>query len=92
MVQEMVGFDPATAGPVTARRVMGLMAAIATRTVPSRVFTEITFLVCNVTSRVKCRCPPSPDCPRPLERGVAFFPRGTSEYRPLSAKSSSQGD
>src|SRR5271154_6780035 len=28
IVHEIVGFDPATAGPVAARRVMGLMAAI----------------------------------------------------------------
>jgi hypothetical protein len=50
MVHEIAGFDPATAGPAAARRVMGLMAAATNRTVPSRVFTEITFLVCNATS------------------------------------------
>jgi len=81
MVHEIVGFDPATAGPAAARSVMGLMAPITNRTVPSRVFTEITFLVCNATSRVKCRCPPSPDCPRPHEQGDALFPPGTAKDR-----------
>lgn len=47
ILHETAGFDPATAGPAAATRVMGLMAATANRTVPRRVFKEITFLVCN---------------------------------------------
>jgi len=89
MVHEIVGFDPATAGPVAARRVMGLMAAIANMTVPSRVFTEITFLVCNATSRVKRRCPPSPDCSPPARAGRCFSSPGDRQHRSPEGESPS---
>jgi hypothetical protein len=89
-VHEIVGFDPAAAGPAAARRVMGLMAAIANMTVPSRLFTEITFLVCNATSRVKRRCPPSPDCPPPARAGQCFLAPGDRQTMAPKGQSSSR--